>query len=294
MELRQLESFLCVARHGHITRAAQELFVTQPALSQQLRRLEQELGVALLTRTAHGVELTPAGADLVVRAQRILAAVDDARTVMDEHAGARRGVARVAAAAADARGLPAALAAFHAAHPQLRIVLRQGSAQEALTLLTQGAVDVAISSLPAPAGTVATPLSDEPLVVVFAPGEPSPAGGAPLRVAALREQPLILAERGTALRRLVVDACQAEGFSPVPLLEVSDPAAVLTLVRAGLGRCVVPASWVAGEDGVGVAAAVGADGAPLRLPTVLLHGAAAGLSPAAALLHAHLLERLGA
>lgn len=292
MDLRQLQSFVCVARHGHITRAAQELFITQPALSQQIRRLEQELGATLLTRTAQGVELTPAGADLLPRATAILADVDAARAAMDEHAGARRGVARVAAAAADARGLAAAVASFHAAHPPLRIVLRQGSAQEVLTLLAQGSVDIAISSLAAPAGTTATPLGDEPLVVVAGACDLATAGPGPLPVTALRDQPLILAERGTELRRIVVVACQAEGFSPVPLLEVSDPAAVLTLVRAGLGRCVVPASWAAGEDGVSVRAAVGADGKPLTLRTVLLTGSGA-LTPAAALLHTHLLEHLG-
>lgn len=281
MELRQLESFLVVARHGHITRAAQELFITQPALSQQLRRLEQELGVALLTRTPQGVELTPAGADLAARAEVILAEAGAARTAMDEHAGAQRGVARVAAAAADARGLAAALAAFHARHPQLRLVLRQGSAPEALALLGQGSVDVAITALAPPPGTVATALNEEPLVIA-APGGSAPVTG----VAALREHPLILAERGTALRRLVIDACQAEGFSPVPLLEASDPATVLTLVRAGLDVCVLPASWVAGEDGVGVTPT------PLTLRTALVTGGGEP-SPAAALLHAHLLERLG-
>ncbi|MCW3040957.1 MAG: transcriptional regulator, LysR family, partial [Solirubrobacterales bacterium] len=174
----------------------------------------------------------------------------------------------------------AALVAFHAAHPRLQLVLRQGSAAEVLGLLTQGAVDVAITSLPAPAGTRTTPLGAEALVIAAAAGTPL-AGG----IAALREHPLILAERGTTLRRIVVEACQAEGFSPVPLLEVSDPAAILTLVRAGLGRCVVPASWVAGKDGLALAVT------PLRLSTTLLCGAAT-LSPAAALLHAHLREQL--
>lgn len=282
MELRQLESFLVVARHGHITRAAQELFLTQPALSQQIRRLEQELGVALFTRTATGVELTPAGTDLVARAQVIVAEAGAARTAMDEHAGARRGVARVAAAAADARGLAAALAAFHGEHPQLRLVLRQGSAQEVLSLLGQGAVDIAITALDPPAGTTAAPLHEEPLVIVGADGVGS---GPPISIAALREHPLILAERGTVLRRIVVDACQADGFSPVPLLEVSDPGAVLTLVRAGLGLCVVPASWVAGEQGVAIAPT------GLTVRTALVTGGGE-LSPAAVLLHAHLLARL--
>ncbi len=68
MELRQLEYFAAVARHRHFTRAAEELYVTQSALSQQVRRIEAELGLTLYARTPRGVELTAAGTDLLVRA----------------------------------------------------------------------------------------------------------------------------------------------------------------------------------------------------------------------------------
>ncbi len=129
MELRQLEYFAAVARHRHFTRAADALYVTQSALSQQVRRLEEELGLALLLRTSRGVELTAAGEDLLARAESILAEVERARTNMDEHAGVSRGLVRVAATTGDAVRLPQALAEFHAEHPGVRIGLRQGSAR---------------------------------------------------------------------------------------------------------------------------------------------------------------------
>jgi DNA-binding transcriptional LysR family regulator len=97
VELRQLEYFVAVARHRHFGRAAEAIYVTQPALSQQVRRLEAELGVALMRRTSRGVELTPAGADLLARAEAILAEAAAARSAMDEHAGVVRGAVRVAA-----------------------------------------------------------------------------------------------------------------------------------------------------------------------------------------------------
>ncbi|MCW3015337.1 MAG: LysR family transcriptional regulator [Solirubrobacterales bacterium] len=175
----------------------------------------------------------------------------------------------------------------------MRIALRQGSAQEALTLLSQGAVDVALTSLPPPPGTTAHVLTTEPLVIVGTADDTLLAARAAVPIAALRERTLILAERGTALREVVLQACQAEGFSPVPLLEAADPAAVLALARAGLGLAVVPASWIAAEDAGALAVAhpVPAGGRAPELCTVLLTGPGA-LSPAAELLHEHLLQVL--
>src|SRR3954465_2364638 len=144
VELRQLEYFAAVARHRHFTRAADELYVTQSALSQQVRRLEEGLGLALLLRTSRGVELTPAGADLLARAESILAEVERARTDMDEHPRAPRGPGRGAATTGDALRLPRALATFHAEHPGIRIGLRQGSTADVVELVRKGAADLAV------------------------------------------------------------------------------------------------------------------------------------------------------
>src|SRR3954469_19092346 len=173
MELRQLEYFAAVARHRHFTRAAEALYVTQPALSQQIRRLEAELGLALFRRTSKGVELTPAGADLLVHAEKVLAEVAAARAEMDRHTGVSRGVARVAATAADAPRLPEALASFHTEHPGIQIALRQGSAGEGVGGVRRGAVDVAVLALAGapPAGVEAHPLTDEPLRVAVPTGD---------------------------------------------------------------------------------------------------------------------------
>src|SRR4051794_23527687 len=182
MELRQLEYFAAVARHRHFRRAAEESYVTQSALSQQVRRLEEELGLLLLRRTPRGVELTPAGVELAERAASILASVADARSAMDGHAGVERGVARVAATAADAPRLPEALATFHRAHPGIQIALRHGSAAEAIELLRRGAVDIAITGLRAQherdgSALVATVIADEALRVIGAVDDPLLRGG---------------------------------------------------------------------------------------------------------------------
>jgi len=244
VELRQLEYFVAVAKHRHFGRAAEAVYVSQPALSQQVQRLEAELGIALLRRTSRGVELTPAGEDLLGRAETIRAQVATARGAMDEHAGGVRGAVRVAATTADALHLPEVLAAFHREHPGVRLALRHASASEVLALVRRGAVDLgvlAVGSEPVD-GLIVTPLADEPLRAIAAPEEPF--GAVAVAIEDLRGRPFVLGEPGTALRATVMATCQEHGFSPVPLLEVSDPVTVRFLVSAGLGVSLVPQSWL--------------------------------------------------
>jgi DNA-binding transcriptional LysR family regulator len=290
MELRQLQYFVAVARHGHFTRAAEELYVTQSALSQQVRRLEAELGLALLRRTSRGVELTPAGADLLRHAEAVLAEVERARAEMDRHAGVARGAVRVAAATGDSARLPEALAAFHREHPGIQLALRQGSATEVAARMARGGADVGVLALAGepPGGTRATPLAPERLRVLCVADDPLAGAGA-LSLGDLRGRPFILAEPGTALRAAVMAACQAAGFSPVPLLEVGDPATVRVLAHGGLGISLVPASWVElPGPPVGVA-----DLADAPRHTVSLLTPASGGSAAGGLLHEHLRRALG-
>jgi DNA-binding transcriptional LysR family regulator len=244
VELRQLEYFVAVAKHRHFGSAAEAVYVTQPALSQQVQRLEAELGIALLRRTSRGVELTPAGEDMLARAEAILAAVAKARGAMDEHAGVVRGAVRVAATTADALHLPDVLANFHREHPGVQLALRHASASEVLELVRRGAVDLAVLSLGGESvdGLTVTPLPDEPLRVIAAPDESLTAVA--VAIEDLRGRPFVLGEPGTALRATIMAACQEHGFSPVPLLEVSDPTTVRFLVSAGLGVSLVPQSWL--------------------------------------------------
>jgi DNA-binding transcriptional LysR family regulator len=296
VELRRLEYFAAVARHGSFTRAADELWITQSALSQQVRRLEAELGVTLLRRTPRGAELTPAGEALLPRAEAMLAEEARARAILERHAGATRGRVRVAATTMDTPGLPAALAAFHREHPGLQIALRHAPAAEIAALVASGAADVGVASPhgPAPAGVEAIPLAEQPLRVMLPPDDGLVAAGVGragvVTIADLRGRPFILAEPGTALRETVMSACQAAGFSPVPLFEVSDPGTVRFLAHAGLGVSVVPASWLE-QPGPEVAVAELAAPAPCHRVALLVP--AGRETPAGRLLRDALLEDLG-
>jgi DNA-binding transcriptional LysR family regulator len=282
VELRQLEYFVAVARHGQFTRAADALWVTQSALSQQIRRLEAELGVVLLRRTPRGAELTPAGEDLLAHAQVALGELARARETLDRHAGITRGRVSLAATTIDTLRLPAALATFHREHPGLQLALRHAASSDVLALVRTGAVDVGVAGSHGapPPGVSVEELSDEPMRAMLPVGDEL-AGESPIGLAELSRRPFILAEPGSGLRETVIAACQRSGFSPVPLFEVSDPATVRHLVQAGLGVSVVPASWFefAGPD---VAAATLVEPAPRHRVHALTPSA--GRSPAADLL----------
>ncbi len=283
MELRQLEYFVAVARHGQFTRAADALWVTQSALSQQIRRLEAELGVVLLRRTPRGAELTPAGEDLLARAEVALAELARAREELDHHAGVTRGRVRVAATTIDTLRLPAALAAFHRAHPGLQVALRHAPSADVLALVLTGGVDIGVGGSPRgemPAGLRVEELSEEEMSAMLPAGDPL-AGGRAIGLADLSGRAFILPEPGSGLREAVIGACEKAGFSPVPLFEISDPATVRHLVHAGLGVSIVPASWL-GAAGPDVAAAGLED--PVPVHRVNAFTASAGRSPAAELL----------
>lgn len=286
MELRQLEYFAAVVRHGRFTSAADALWLTQSALSQQIRRLEAEVGVQLLQRTSRGVVPTDAGAELLVRAERVQAEVAAARAELARHAGATRGRVRVAATVADAPGLPAALGAFHRDQPDLQIALRHASADEVLALVARGAVDVALSAVPddLPAGVERAATIEEPMHAMLPAGDPL-AAAAPIELAALGGRPFVLGEPGSALRATVLAACQAAGYSPVPLFELGDPAAARHLVAAGLAVAVAPESWFTAGDSTVERVALAA---PVPRQRVALLAPAAAPSPAGRLLLAHL------
>lgn len=274
MELRQLEYFAAVARHGHFGRAAQEVYVTQSALSQQIARLEAELGVTLLARTPKGVELTPAGAEFDHHAQAVLRAVAAARAAVDGHRGAARGVARIAATAHDSAYIRPAVVAFHRAHPQVQLSLRNGSPSQLSEMIALRTVDAAVLGVhdqvpPLPPGAVIQTICEEPLRLVCPSGDER-AGSASATIDALRGVPVILPEHGTALRELVMRSCQTAGFTPLPLFETSDRLTIRSLAAEGLGYSVVPSSWLQ-DDGPAVGVASFADAMP-RYRVVLVSG----------------------
>jgi LysR family transcriptional regulator, transcription activator of glutamate synthase operon len=297
VELRQLRSFLAVARLRHFTRASRELHIAQPALSQQIRRLEAELGVDLLWRTSRRVRLTEAGEVLAVRAQRALAELDSAVAELQELGGLVHG--RLTVGALPAVGPldpPALLASFHAAHPGLDLFLREETADEVLALLRSDELDLAISFVD-PEGSAAdvgrVVLFEEELVLVVARDHPLAARD-PVGPADLAGEALIVTTPGSAIRRTIEQALAATGVSARIAFESNERATLLGLAGRGMGVAVLPKTWVPhprrrDADVVAVSLAP----APLRRPVALVWRRGRRQSPAGEAFVRHLADELG-
>src|SRR5215218_8503089 len=245
MELRQLRYLVTLADERHFTRAAALLHIAQPALSQQIRRLEDELGIALVDRTTRHVSLTAAGERLVARARRALAEVEAATAELSELSGIRTG--RVVIGAMRSTGpfdLSALLAAFHSRHPGVELLVREEPSEVMLQRLHADALDVAflaVNRLDSGPDIQLHPLLSEPLVALLAPGHPL-AGRRRIDLAKLRHDRFVVWGEGGSMRRIVVRGAREAGFEPVLAFESTESPRIRAMVSRGLGVALTPAT----------------------------------------------------
>jgi DNA-binding transcriptional LysR family regulator len=280
MELRQLRYLEAVARHGHFTRAADELHVAQSAVSHQIRRLERELGVELLERTTRSVELTAAGEVAVARARAALAEADGIRGELDELSGLVRGTIAIGALLpAGPLDLPALLAAFSRRYPAIEIEFREGTAADMRAYLARNELDAAFvleaGAQPPELGRL--PLSEADMVLAMRPGHPLDAKS-PLPIERLDGENLIAFRRGSSVRRALDDALEAAGARPRIALEGSDLLLIRALAAQGFGIAVLPRSFA---ELPGPPLSVRPLRPAIRLPVVLLWRKRRSHSPAA-------------
>lgn len=244
MELRLLRYFIAVAEELHFTRAAERLHMAQPPLSQQIRQLEEELGVALLARTRRRVELTEPGRQFLADARRILAEVDQA--VHRARRAARGEVGELTlgmvTSAALEDTLPRLLRAYRQRYPSVAITLRELSTGEQLAALREGRIDLGFLRPPVhEPGIVLTTLVREPLVAVLPAAHPL-ARRRRIPLKALAAEPFIMIPRqhGLGILDLVTGACLQAGFTPRIAQEARELQTVVGLVAAGFGVSLMP------------------------------------------------------
>lgn len=253
MELHQLRYFVAVARARNFSRAAEQCRVAQPSLSQQIMKLESELGEKLFERTKRAVSLTPAGEVFRVHAERVLDEVELAGESVRDARGALRG--RVALGALPTVApyyLPARLRAFSAAYPEVEVVVHEDTTEQLARAVLMKEVDLALVSLPVErAGLVAEEFFDEALLVAL-PARHRLAAKRKLTLDDLEAEPFILMKEGHCLAGQALQFCRLNGFAPRVSFRSAQIETVLAFVASGWGVSIVPAMARAAEAKQGV------------------------------------------
>jgi DNA-binding transcriptional LysR family regulator len=245
MDLRQLRYLVALAEETNFTRAAAREHIAQPALSQQIRRLEDEVGLPLVERSTRHVRITHAGHVLVARARRILGEVEAARAELLGIRGLESG--HVTVGTMHTMGpvdVSLALAIFHQRHPAIELTVREQSSEELAQMLRDDELDLAFLSVTERVeshGLALHQLVSEELVVLLPPGHRR-AGRRKLRMAELRDEEFISYREGARLRELLMSAGHHAGFQPQIKLESNESERIRRLVARGMGVAILPRS----------------------------------------------------
>ncbi|MEV0461442.1 LysR family transcriptional regulator [Nocardia tengchongensis] len=245
MEFRQLEYFVAVARERHFGRAAERLHIGQPAISQQIRRLERELGVELLDRSPRHVRLTAAGESFLPEAEAVLAAAIRAREAVAAYTAGRSATLRIGTSAGLGAHLERVLDELGAVAPDLAVELISVPTRVRLEQVVTGELEAAFlragsdpATLPQQPALRFTPVWHDPLVAVLPARHPL-AQNETVAMADLATLPLRLVHRrdNPVLVDLIVGAFHEAGVEPMPGANSANLADTLTAIGAG------PASW---------------------------------------------------
>jgi DNA-binding transcriptional LysR family regulator len=252
MEMHQLAYFESVSRHLHFTRAAQELNVAQPSVSQQIRKLEHELGAPLFNRMKRHVTLTEAGKTFLPHARAVLQRLEEARLEVQELSGMRKGTLAVGAPpSVGTHLLPRALARFSHRHPGITLTFREAGSRTLVGLLEDGELDLAVVIQPVRHPALETqPLIEEELLLAV-PRQHHLATGDThrVRLAQLRQEPFVLLREGAYdLRDQTLTACRRAGFEPQVALDGGEMDSMLRFVAAGIGLAILPAMVLSDVD----------------------------------------------
>jgi DNA-binding transcriptional LysR family regulator len=244
IESRQLRYFVAVARRLHFTRAAEDLLIAQPALSQAIRQLERELGVALFDRTTRGVTLTSAGEVLLRGAERTLRELEVTVAEVRSFTGQVTGRVRLGAWQSMEVRLPDLLAAFRDAHPAVDVAINEIVSDAMLDAVRAGSLDVAMvvqRDHVSMAGLTSQPFITEPYEAAVSATH-ALAQRTSVRLEELAEEPFVMHRPGSAVRDAILRACADAGFRPRIALETGEMSAARAFVAAGLGITILPRS----------------------------------------------------
>jgi DNA-binding transcriptional LysR family regulator len=269
--LKQLRALAAVMRTGSFAGAAELLHLTPPAITVQMRQLEEAAGLPLVERLPDGISLTEAGREVLSTVERIELALADCTTALDSLRHVGRGVVSVGVISTAKYYVPRALADFLKAQPGLELKLTFGNRREIIAALKDGHVDVAVMGRPPDELDVdAAEIGPHPHVVIAPPDHPLAAetGIAPAR---LETETFLLREAGSGTRGLMERLFAAHGVQPQIGLEIGSNETIKQAVMAGLGIAFISAHTVAAEVGDGRLVILDVAGLPIERAWYVVH-----------------------
>ena len=291
--LRQLDTFLAVAEAMSVSRAAERLHVTQPAVSMQLRQLEQTLGSPLLEPSGRGIALTDAGAELRDYARRVVFQLTELDNVMAERRGAYRGRVDLAVVTTAKYFVPMLVMRFRKRFPKVEIGLRMHNREEILQLLSRNEVDlIVMGRVPDELDCVAAPFATNPLGIVSAPDHPlSRRRNIELRT--LKDQDFVVRENGSGTRLAMERLFAKHRMKPRIVMEIPSNESIKQAVMAGMGLAFLSLRTARLEIASGHLALLDVQGLPLVRHWYITRLKIKRLSPAASEFEHFLLDEGG-
>ena len=281
LTLRQMTIFLAVCQQGSYSRAAEELALTQPAVSAQVRSLEELVGEPLFDYVGRRLSLTPAGRALRRAGQDLMRRLVHAEMEIAELRGVMQGTLGLAVESSAQYFMPARVAAFCRQHPAVEVRMNVLNHAEALRALREDRFDlIVMGQVPDDRRLRFVPFKDNPLVAVAAADHPL-CGEPAMPLARFLEQTLLVREPGSGTRAVFEAFCQSRGARPPRRQQLGSLEAVKAGVRAGLGVAVLPEDAIAGELAAGTLARLDVEGLPLKRSWCVTHPRARHLTPVA-------------
>jgi len=289
--LRQLRTFTEVARRLSYTAAAKSLHLTQPAVSMQVRQLEQAAGLPLLEQFGRRVHLTDAGRELLRYAAGISDLLREAEDAMKALQGVGGGELSLAVTSTAKYFAPRLLAEFRRSHPEARLRLAVSNREAVVRELTDNTVDLAVMGRP-PRGldTEAAPFAKHPIGIIAAPEHPL-VGRKRLPLERLAGETFIIRERGSGTRAAMEHVFAERGFKAGETLEMSSNETIKQAVMAGMGIAFLSMHTIGLELRAGRLALLAVNGLPVMREWYVIHRRGKRLSPAAQAFKSFLLEQ---
>ncbi len=243
MDVKQLQYFKTIVEHQSISKAAEQLHLAQPALSRQLKQLEEELNVSLIERTTRHFVVTEAGKQLAYRAEQILSLMDTILNEMHEIQSGKSGVIRIGTIGSEMEILlPDLIAAFYQSYPQVVFQCNEGSSIEVIERLEHGLIDLGIVRSPVEAVHYHQMyFARHPMVAAKTANPKWESVKKELTWIDLKDEKLIVLNR---YAEVIKKACLEEGFEPTLIASVEDTRSLLLLAGTGIGTAIVQEDWL--------------------------------------------------